>query len=102
MKSMDVAHAKHKCFPVDPKLRRKFPLKFMVKHYAGKVVYDGDRRKKTNSTKQTNQTNQTNKQTKHTVHSKKRKQSKQNQQRKHNKRNKKKLPKQTNKQVKKK
>ena len=42
MKTMDTAHQKKKCFPFDPKLRRKFPLKFMVQHYAGKVVYDGD------------------------------------------------------------
>ena len=42
MKTMDTTHRKKKCFPFDPKLRRKFPLKFMVQHYAGKVVYDGD------------------------------------------------------------
>ena len=40
MQKMDSTHHKRKCFPIDPRLRRKEPLKFMVEHYAGKVVYD--------------------------------------------------------------
>lgn len=42
VKLMDKEHSKKACYPVDPKLRRKYPLMFQVNHYAGRVRYDAE------------------------------------------------------------
>ena len=39
---MDSAHGTKDCYPLDAKLRRKFPLMFQVNHYAGLVRYDAE------------------------------------------------------------
>jgi myosin-7 len=38
--NMDKQHGKKKCYVLDTRLRRKFPLMFQVQHYAGMVKYD--------------------------------------------------------------